>query len=397
MPLSPSLAASRSRSDAGWLFAVSFRPHFIGASALAAAAVPLWTWIFLTGVSEVAGMPATAWHAHEMVFGFLPAVMAGYLVSSTPNWSGRLPASGWPLAALFALWLAGRIVPLVSPAAIAVATDAGFPLAVAAVLLREARVKAPRQSRHGLMLFPVLAAAAVAHRLLAADPQAAAMLARVGVAVAVLLISAVGGRLVPSLTRNALAGRGAERVPEPYGRYDVLVLAAIFPALAAWAVAPDHPASAVLMGAGALLQAARLARWRGWLVRQADVAALHAGYAWVVIGTALAALAADPLGSVPPDAALHAFTAGAIGCMTMAVMARLGATRGTGARASARLGTAALALVNAAAGARVAAPLVDGAFVELLGTASVLWACAWGLFVAAQLGPRFRRRPRSIS
>lgn len=392
MPPSPSPAATRSRTEAGWLFAASFRPLFVGASALAAVSVPLWVWMFLTGIGEVAGMPAMAWHAHEMVFGFLPAVMAGYLLSSTPNWSGRLPASGWPLALLFALWVAGRIVPLAAPLPLAVAADAAFPVAVTAALIREARVKSPKQSRHGLMLFPVLAAASVAHRLLADDWETTSMLARVGVAVAVLLISAVGGRLVPSLTRNALAGRGAERVPEPYGRYDVLVLVAILPALVGWALAPWHWSTALLMGAAATLQAVRLARWRGWLIRQFDVAALHAGYLWVVAGTALASLAAVPASFVPLDAALHAFTAGAIGTMTMAVMARLGATRGPGCRSSDRISGAAIVLVNLGAVARVSAPLAAERYAELLLIGAGLWAAAWTMFLAAQIAPAIRSR-----
>ncbi|MBA5775687.1 NnrS family protein [Stappia sp. F7233] len=390
MSASSSLAARRARSDAGWLFSASFRPFFFGASTLAVVSIPLWVWMYLTGVAEVAGMPAMAWHAHEMVFGFLPAVMAGYLLSATPNWSGKLPASGKPLALLFALWAAGRIVPLLAPLPLAVAADAAFPVVVTLALVREARVKAPRQSRHGLMLFPVLAVASVAHRLLAADYDTASMLARVGVAVAVLLISAVGGRLVPSLTRNALANRGADRVPEPYGRYDVALLAVIFPALAAWAITPAYWLSTALLGLAAILQGIRLFRWRGWLVRQFDVLALHAGYLWVVVGTALAAMTGEPFGFVPPDTALHAFTAGAIGCMTMAVMTRLSTSRGIGTKAGELPCAIALAAVNLSAVARVSAPMLGESYAGLLVAGSALWALAWLLFCAAQLGARFK-------
>jgi uncharacterized protein involved in response to NO len=391
--MSPSLAASRARTDAGWFFAVPFRPVFIGASVLAAISVPVWAWMFLTGVAEVGGMPAMAWHAHEMVFGFLPAVMAGYLLSATPNWSGKLPASGWPLAALVALWALGRLVPIAAPFPLAVAADAAFPLAVTAVLVREARVRSPKQSRHGLMLFPVLAVASVAHRLVAEDYELAATFSRVGVAVAVLLISAVGGRLVPSLTRNALAGRGADRVPEPYGRFDILVLAVVFLALATWAAFPTYWVSALLMTGSAVIQGVRLVRWRGWLVRQFEVAALHAGYLWLVVGTALAGLAADPLALVPPDSALHAFTAGAIGAMTMAVMTRLSLTRGIGGRASGRLCAVALLCVNLAALARVAAPILHAHSVTLLGASAALWSLAWLTFLVAQ-GAGLIRSPR---
>ncbi len=385
MSPSPSLAASRARTDAGWLFAAPFRPFFVGASALAALSVPAWVAMYLGGAAEVAGMPAFAWHAHEMVFGFLPAVMAGYLLSATPNWSGRLPASGPPLAALFALWAAGRVMPFLVPLPFAALADAAFPLAVTAVLVREARIKSPRQSRHGLMLFPLLAVAAVAHRLTVMDYEVAAAMARVGIAVAVLLISAVGGRFVPSLTRNALVGRGAERVPEPYGRFDVVVLVVALPALAAWVVAPAGWITAGAMAIAAILQGLRLWRWRGWSVRQFDVLALHAGYLWLVTGTALAALAAVPGSGVPLDTALHAFASGAIGAMTMAVMARLAVSRGGHSPAAGGLCAVAIVAVNLAALARVVAPFSGAHSLDLIIAGAALWTMAWTVFTTAQI------------
>lgn len=390
MSPSPSLAASRARTDAGWLFAAPFRPFFAGASALAALSVPAWVAMYLGGGAEVAGMPAFAWHAHEMVFGFLTAVTAGYLLSATPNWSGHLPASGRPLAVLFSLWIVGRLVPFLAPLPVALVADAAFPLAVTAALVREARIKSPRQSRHGLVLFPLLAVAAVGHRLTAGNYEIAAATARVGIAVAVLLISAVGGRLVPSLTRNALAAREAEGVPEPYGRYDVLVLVALLPALAAWVVAPAGWITAALMGIAAVLQGARLWRWHGWRVRRIEVLALHAGYLWVVVGTALAAFAAIPLsasigGGIPPDAALHAFTAGAIGAMTMAVMARLTVTRGGRSSVAGALCTIAIVGVNLGALARALTPFSSAHFLVLMAIAAGLWAIAWTVFTVAQI------------
>lgn len=389
--MSPSLAASRARADTGWLFAASFRPFFLGAALYAAAAVPVWIWMHVTGVAEVAGMPALAWHAHEMVFGYLPAVMAGYLLSATPNWSGRLPASGRPLAGLFAVWVAGRIVPLFVPLAAGAAFDAAFPLAMAFVLMREARVKAHAQSRHGLALFPLLAVASVAHRLLATDYETAAMLGRLGIAVGVLLIAAVGGRLVPSFTRNALAGRGADRVPEPYGRFDVVSLFVATLGLGAWVAAPATLAAAILLALSAVVHALRLARWRGWLVRRPDILALHAGYAWAVAGMGLAALAAAPAWAVAPDAALHAFSAGAIGGMTIAVMSRLSATRGAGARADATLTGLAVACVNLGAALRVAAPFFPAWYVTLLVAGATLWSAGFGLFVLSHVVSRRRR------
>ncbi|MCQ0990524.1 NnrS family protein [Jiella marina] len=388
MSASPRLVASRMRTEAGWLFAASFRPFFLGACLYAAAAVPLWAWMFVSGVGEVAHLPPFAWHAHEMVFGFLPAVIAGYLLSATPNWSGKLPTSGYRLAALFALWLAGRVLPLVLPFWLGTIVDAIFPLTLFLALVREARVKAAQQSRHGLMLFPLLALASIAHRLLSGDAEVAAMLARTGISVGALLIAAVGGRLVPSFTRNALSGARAERVPEPYGQFDMAVLFVASAGLVSFVVAPDHPLTAVTMTGAGVLHVVRLMRWRGWLLHEMGIAAFHLGYGWLAAGTLLAGLAARPFLLVPPDAALHALTAGAIGTMTLAVMGRLSATRGQGRRAAPQPMRLALITANLAALARGAAPLVAEFYVPLLGISAVLWFLAFAILPLAHLRPR---------
>jgi uncharacterized protein involved in response to NO len=395
MTMARSSAAARSRSEAGWLFAASFRPFFFGAAAYAASAVPIWVWLYLSGTDTVGGMPALRWHAHEMVLGFLPAIMAGYLLSATPNWSGRLPVSGIPLLCLFAVWVAGRLVPLFVPVGPGAALDAAFPLAMAALFLREARVEPRKGSRHGLMLFPVLAVTTVADRIFAHDPEMALLFSRLGIAVGALLIAAVGGRLVPSLTRTDLAARGeAGSVPEPYGRFDVVVLFAASAGLVSWVVAPYHPATAVLSIGAGLLHVIRLVRWRGWLLRQFDTIALHLGYLWLTAGTLLAGLAADPIATIPPDAALHAFTAGAIGTMTLAVMTRLTTTRGPGKRARRAYCIAGLVLVNLGAFLRVAAPLLPDVYATLLIWSGFAWSGGFAAFVLSSLLPAPKARSR---
>lgn len=394
MSTSSSMAGARSRREAGWLFAASFRPLFIAASALAAASVPIWVHLYLTGGTEIAGLPAMVWHAHEMVFGFLPAVMTGYLLSATPNWSGRLPASGWPLAGLVFIWLAGRILPFAGGTTLALLADATFPAVVTVVLLREARVRSPRQARIGLALFPVLAFAAVGHRLLAAAPDLAALASRAGIGIAATLITVVGGRLVPSLTRNLLAGAGSDRLPATRVRLEAAVLVVTPLAAVAWTLDPVHQASGLLLAGCAVLQAIRLAGWRGWRVRQADVLYLHAGYAWLAIAPALASLSFRGVERMPADMALHAFTAGAIGTMTMAVMARLSATRGAGGRSSERLCGLALLLVNLSALVRVSAPLAADVG-PAMAAAAALWTGAWSIFLLGQILPAVGRLSNS--
>lgn len=328
-------------------------------------------------------MPALVWHSHEMVFGFLPALFAGYLLTTTPNWSGHLPASGRPLAALFSLWVAGRILPLVLPFILGSIVDIAFPVTVAACLAREGRARSAQQTRHGLMLFPLLAVLSGLHRVASGDPEWAAMTARGGVAVAVLMIAAVGGRLVPSFTRNLLTGRGEERVPEPYGRFDVAVLILTLIGLLPWVLSPMSLPACLFAAICCFAHAARLLRWRGWLLRQVPVVFLHVGYLWVVVGFGLAALAAEPLLLVPPDAALHAFSAGAIGGMAIVVMVQLSLTRGAGHRPASRLCLIAILLIDSGAVLRVAAP-VDGArYLEWLVAGAALWSLGFALFALA--------------
>ncbi|WP_224405844.1 NnrS family protein [Afifella sp. IM 167] len=372
--------------EAGGFFGAPFRPFFLAALILAACAIPVWTRMYLSGFGEVAGMPALAWHAHEMVFGYLPAAMAGYLLSPAPG-SGAKPAiSGLPLALLLVLWFAGRLLPLVLPAAGAV-LDAAFPLAVTAFLLRAMRAGESRLTRHGLALFPLIAIASLTHRLVCFDPQMAATLARLGVAIGALLIAAVGGRIIPEATRAALPARERAKVAEPYRRFDILVLLAAAPALGAWVLAPQSLAEAILLLAAGALHLARLVRWRGWRVREAKVLALHAGYVWLAAATLLAGLSAEPFALVPADLALHAFAAGAIGTMTMAVMARLAVPAALGAPA--RL---ALIFVHLGAVLRVSAVLLSGAYLPLLVAGAFFWSLGFAIFVLVLLPPRRRRR-----
>lgn len=399
-----SSVAARSRDEAGWLFAAPFRPFFLGAAAYAAVLVPTWLWVFFFGPDTVGGMPALRWHAHEMVLGYLPAVMAGYLLSATANWSGNLPASGRPLLCLSAIWAAGRLVPPFVPPWPGLVIDAAFPLAMAAVFSREALAQPRKGSRHGLMLFPILAIAIVADRLFADDPETAGLIARLGIAVGALLIAAVGGRLVPSLTLNELVGKpGADLLPGPYRRFDVLVLLTASAGLVLWVAVPHHEATGIFSIGAGLLHVIRLGRWRGWLLRQPGIIALHLGYLWLALGTLLAGLAADPFGLVPADAALHAFTAGAIGTMTLAVMTRLAMTRGTGTRARPGRCMLGLLLVHLGAGLRVAAPFLPDHYPALLIAGGLAWSGGFAAFVLAHLparssGPvqrQLRRLPRT--
>jgi uncharacterized protein involved in response to NO len=374
------------------LLSAGFRPFFLLAALWAALAVPLWLLAF-AGESEVpSALPPVVWHVHEMVFGYGAATVAGFLLTAIPNWTGRMPLQGAPLAVLVALWLAGRAAVLLSARIgvdAAAFLDLAFPLVFLAVVARE--IVAGRNWRN-LPMTAALALLLAGNLLVHLDAIGIAATAevgnRLGIATLLLLISIVGGRIIPSFTRNWLAKQRPEgAMPAPFGRLDGTALALTILGLAVWVAAPEAPVApwAELAGGAALL--ARLARWRGpATLREPLLWILHLGYLWLALGLVLLAL--DGLTPVlPPSAALHALTIGAVGTMTLAVMTR--ATLGhTGRPLVAGRGTRAIyLLVTSAAILRLAAPLGGADYLTMLWLAAAAWSGAFLLFAALYFRP----------
>ena len=391
------LALRRSRMAAAPAFLRGgFRPFFFGGAVWAVVALTVWLVVLATGASLPSTFDGLAWHRHEMLFGFVGAVIAGFLLTAIPNWTGRLPIAGPPLAALFALWIAGRVTVLfstVTGAVLAAAIDVGFFVLLAFVGAREVLQAGNRNLPVvGLVLLFGLGNAldhAGAAGILG-DPDIAWKSA---VAVVVLLISLIGGRIVPSFTRNWLAKQGVrDGLPAQPTRFDIAAIALTGLALLAWITAPAGWLTGALFAVSAAGQALRLARWKGWkTLADPLVLILHVGYAWVPIGLALLA-AVDFGATVPRSAAVHALTAGAMATMILAVMSRatLGHT-GRELRAGA-MTQAAYVLVTLGALLRVTAPV--GLFEYRLGMeiAGAAWIGAFLLFLAAYgpilFGPR---------
>lgn len=382
------LALRRSRMAASpAVLRGGFRPFFLGGAFWAVAALALWL-AALAGMLELPSrFDPLAWHRHEMLFGFVGAVVAGFLLTAIPNWTGRLPIAGAPLAALFGLWAAARAAVLFSatigPLA-AAAIDVGFYLVLAGVAARE--VLAAKNRNVPIVLIVLLLGLANA-----ADHAAASgLLADEGIAVraalslVVVMISLVGGRIVPSFTRNWLAKQGVkDRLPSQPGRYDLATIAATAIALLAWIAAPhERTAGFLLLGAG-LLQAVRLARWGGWrTTRDPLVLILHVGYCWVPVGLAL--LGASLVGTaIPGPAAIHALTAGAMGTMILAVMTR--STLGHTGRELRADGLTVLVYLLVTAGAllRVTAPFTPVDYMLGMELSALAWG---GAFIGFLLG-----------
>jgi uncharacterized protein involved in response to NO len=324
--MSTPAALQRRRDYAGpALFAYGFRPFFLGAGLWAAFGILLWLPQYLGLLAIPTAFGALDWHIHEMMYGYVAAAIAGFLLTAIPNWTGRLPVSGWPLAALAALWLAGRIAILCSGkigGIAAAAIDVSFLVTLAAVAAREIVAGKNWRNLRVLVVLGVLALGNVVFHAEVLTKGAADYGIRIAIGAAILLISLVGGRIVPSFTNNWLARNNPGRLPAPFSRYDGVTVALSALALVAWIAAPAHAVTGGVLVAAGILQSVRLARWAGErTLADRLVLVLHVGYAFVPLGFLLIGISALTE-IVPASAGIHAWTAGAIGLMTLAVMTR---------------------------------------------------------------------------
>jgi uncharacterized protein involved in response to NO len=370
------------------LLSYGFRPFFLLGGVYAGLAVLAWLPMFHGELALLTAFGPIDWHVHEMLYGYLPAVMTGFLLTAIPNWTGRLPIRGRPLLALVAVWVAGRVCVTISaeigwlPAAI---IDVTFLALVVAAAGREIAAGGNWRNLKVVGIVTLLLAGNVAFHLEAHFRGSAEYGVRIGMAAMVLLLLVIGGRIIPSFTRNWLARENPGRLPVPFGRFDGGVIGFSAATLALWVAQPSGPLSAAALAAAAVLNIARLARWAGdrtWHDRL--VLVLHVGYAFVPLGFGLASAAALDL--VAASAGIHAWTVGAAGTMTLAVMTR--ATLGhTGKALAASAATQAIyAAIVVAALARICAALEPARSEPLLYLSALGWIFAFLVF-AASYGP----------
>ncbi len=395
------MAVPRYRAYQGWpVLAAGFRPFFLLGAIQAAAAILVWLPVFYGELQLTTAFAPRDWHVHEMLYGYLPAVITGFLFTAIPNWTGRLPIQGQPLLTLVLVWIAGRIFVTISAATgwwLAMLVDASFLLLVAAAAAREIIVGKNWRNLTVVALVSLLLAGNVAFHLEAHFAGGADYAIRAGIAVVVLLISLIGGRIIPSFTRNWLVRQSPGRLPVPFNRFDKVTLALSAFSLVAWIAAPDHPFAGAALGLAGALQLVRLSRWAAErTLRERLLLILHVGYAFIPLGFLLNAAAAFDL--VPVSAGIHAWMAGGAGVMTLAVMTR--ATLGhTGQELTASRGTQAIYLaIVVAALARICAVLHPAQSEALLYIAGFAWAAAFFGFALAYgpllLGSRRRAAER---
>ncbi len=392
---------TRQSYDGPALFANGFRPFFLLGSIYAGLAILVWLPLFHGEITLTSAFAPRDWHVHEMLYGYLPAVITGFLFTAIPNWTGRLPIRGTPLLVLVVVWIAGRLGVTFSAETgwlAAMLVDASFLALVAAAAAREILAGRNWRNLNVVMLILLLLAGNVAFHLEAHFDGAADIGTRVGIAVVVLLISLIGGRIIPSFTRNWLVRENPGRLPVPFGRFDIVVVAAGALALASWVVGPDSHFTGAALALAGLLHLVRLGRWAGnRTARERLLLILHIGYVFVPLGFLLNA--ASAFGLVPASAGIHAWMVGAAGIMTLAVMSR--ATLGhTGQQLTASAATQAIYVaIIAAALSRICAVMEPANSEPLLHVAAFAWAAAFIGFAVAY-GPLLAgsgRRVRAVA
>ena len=393
-PVHRSADAARAWRGAA-LLSRGFRPFFLGAGVWALVGMALWLADFSGAVAIPTAFSAVDWHAHEMIFGYGAAVVAGFLLTAIPNWTSRLPVAGAPLAALALLWAAGRVavffsIPIGRTAAGAV--DAGFLLVFAALAARE--VVAGRNWRNLGVVALVLALGLdnVAFHVEDARNGLADFSIRASLGLLVMMILLIGGRVTPSFTGNWIARMGAGSRPTPFGRPDGIVLALSGLALIVWVAAPEGAATGVLALAAGAANLWRLSRWRGFAARRdALVLVLHAGYLLAALGFVAAGASALWPAKVPYAVGVHVWAIGAAGVMTLAMMTR--ATLGHSGKAliASRSTVFAYFCIFVALIARLAMAFYPDAAPPLLHVAACAWVLAFAAFLLAYAPMLIRR------
>jgi len=383
------------------LFSLGLRPFFLLGAIWAALAVPLWIVTYSLGPDALPIEAGLSFHIHEMLFGYSSAIVAGFLLTAIPNWTGRLPVCGAPLALLVSVWVLGRFAMVFQPgpALLPAVVDSAFLVLFAVVVWRE--VIAGRNTRNLKVAaaVSVFAAANVAyHWQVLASGGLSQMAIRAGLAALIFLILVVGGRITPSFTRNWLVKQGGS-LPVSFGLYDGITLVVSLIALAGWALLNGESiVSAALLLAGAM-NIVRLGRWRGErTLAEPLVTILHVGFGWAALALLLIGLGGLFPTVFPRVAGLHAAGAGAVGVMTLAVMTRASLGH-TGRELKSGAGTFLIyVLVNLGALIRVAAAFLESTLqAHANQVAAALWSGAFLTF-AFVYGPRLLApRPGSRS
>lgn len=381
------------------LFAYGFRAFFLLAGIYAIVPTGTLYWATTSGQWPEGALPPFAWHGHEMLFGFVAAAIAGFLLTAVPTWTGTRAVSGLPLIGLALLWLAGRVVmsPWVQSSNVLLQTiSVGFfPVLAATVAIPLVHTRNLRNLPFILLLLTLFLADAAFHARYFDWVESAPIDGlRLTINTVTLMIVVVGGRITPAFTRNALAAIRRDVTIRSYPLLDRATIAAVVAVLLGDLFAVDSPLTGwfAVVAAGLLLW--RLSGWGG--LRTLDIPllwVLHLGTLWLVVALGLKGLWL--LGGFGwATNWVHAFTAGTFGTMILGVMSRVALGHTGRPLVIARVVIVAYVLVSAAALIRVFGPwLVPRYYAGVLAASIAVWAAAFLIFLAVYVPVLCRPRP----
>jgi len=376
-------AAKRRAYQGPAFFSFGFRPFFFLSGVFSAVAMLAWVLMFSGIWTPTQHADMLSWHVHEMLYGYLGAVVAGFLMTAIPNWTGRMPIMGTPLAALTLLWVLGRFSLWLTGLGVlwSALVDMGYFILLAAFIWREVIAGKNWRNAPICVLVTLLTLGNLTFHLEAFGHFPPGLAQRLGLGVMAILVAVIGGRITPAFTRNWMKQRGITDLPAPMDMVDKVALGLSALALGNWVALPEGAHSPyLLLTAGAALLI-RLARWKSVKTFvEPLLLILHIGYFWLGFSLILMGLALGRSDILPMSSALHALTAGTFGVMTLAVMTR--ATLGHSGRAlkSDRPTVLIYILVVSATLLRVIAPLISLDYMLSITLAGAAWFGAFALF-----------------
>ena len=370
-----------------------FRPFFLLGAICGVFLVPWWAFTYQQPMSGEPGLESISWHSHEMVFGFTMAIIAGFLLTAVENWTSRPTARGPFLAVLVGLWMIGRLVGLGgAAAAIAGLADLLFLPALTVAIAIPLFLAGSKRNYLLLAILPLLWICDLLLHLRTSGllPQSYLRTDLVAVDLIVVVLVIITGRIVPLFTRNALADEGLR---SNAGLNTAAIISVIVVACIE-VVAPGGYVMTVAAGMAGLLVLGRSVHWGFHKTLGRPILwILHLGHAWIWLGLFLKAASAAGM-PIQSSVATHALTAGAIGTLTLGMMARvtLGHT-GRPLQVSPMI-TIAFVAITGSAILRVFGPWLRADLTRTaLISSATLWSLAFALYVLANFSYLITPRP----
>lgn len=378
------------------VFSAGYRIFFLSAAVWAVLALATWI-AYIMGILGPFAVDLLNWHAHELVFGYAGAVIVGFALTAIPNWTSRDTIGGARLGVLFVFWLGSRIGAIlllfgIDARLFTSVIECIFYIQFLFLASNEVIVAKNQRNYKIIGIFAVFVSAAVYTNLVRVELLDGTIVGwRIGLGLLVILIAVIGGRIIPAFTANWMRKNEIVDTPIMFSGFDIICIGALVVTIALFTIQSDSLLLTIMSFLTGTLHFIRLFRWRGWKTyRSPLVAILHISYMWIPIGFLL--LGAANQGFMAEQTAFHAWTVGAVGSMTLAVMCR------------ASLGHAGLALedhpsltivfvaISLAGLVRVSAGFCLDHYNILVGASGIAWCFAFMVFLVRFIPTYFAQK-----